>query len=364
MRIIPQYEPLIGKEEKFAVIDYLDSGGWLTEFTKTLEFADEIGKFTNSKFSFILSNGTLTLSAALLAYDIGPGDEVIVPNFTMVASATSAIILGCNVVFVDIERDTFCLDFDDFKSKVSKNTRALILVSINGRYPSRLDDILIYCRENNIKVIEDAAQSLGSYYNGKHIGKFGDIASFSFSMPKIITTGQGGALITDDEFIANKIKKIRDFGREKPGADHYLTLGWNFKFTDLQAVIGLAQFKQIDSRIEKKRSIFLKYQVELTDVKEVKFIRTDLNDTTPWFVDVLVENREEFVNYLRSFGIMTRNFYPSLHSEPAFKGYKGVFPNTDYVTSRGVWLPSSLTLIDDDIKYICNLIKSYYGYSK
>ena len=359
-KIINQYEPLIGPTEIAAVNEYMNSGGWLTEFKKTTLFAEEIGKVTGSKYSFILANGTVTLTAALVAYGIKAGDEVLVPDLTMVASATSAKILGATVVFVDIERETLCIDYEDVLKKTTNKTKALILVSLNGRYPSKVEKLIAFCKEKSIVIIEDAAQSLGSYYKGKHIGTYGDIGSFSFSMPKIITTGQGGALITDDPVTSDKIAKIRDFGREKPGADHYLSIGWNFKFTDVQAVIGLAQLESLNERIEKKRNLFDLYRNCLEHLEEVTFIETDLSQSTPWFIDVLVEDRDKLIDYLEINGIKSRKFYPSLHSEPAFEGYEGLFPNTDFVTSRGLWLPSSFTLSDDDVKCICNTIIDFY----
>lgn len=359
-KVINQYEPLIGPTEIVALNEYMSSGGWLTEFNKTTMFADEISKITGSKFSSILANGTVTLIAALVALGIKPGDEVLVPDLTMVASATAVKILGASVVFVDIEIQTLCIDYDDVINKTTDKTKAIILVSLNGRYPSKLEKIIDYCKRKSIFVLEDAAQSLGSYYNGKHIGTFGDIGSFSFSMPKIITTGQGGALITDSPIIFDKIAKIRDFGRERPGADHYLSIGWNFKFTDVQAVIGLAQLESLNDRIEKKRHLFNLYYSNLNHLDKVTFIETDLTQSTPWFIDILVEDRDELIRYLDSKGIKSRKFYPSLHSEPAFDGYKGIFPNTEYVTSRGLWLPSSFTLTDDDVKYICNSIIKFY----
>jgi perosamine synthetase len=360
MKDILQYEPLITKAEKEAINVYMESGGWLTEFHKTTEFANQIRDITGSKFSYILSNGTVTLTAALVAYGISKDDEVLVPDFTMVASANAALILGCKVIFVDIEKETFCMSYDSLIEKVTPATKAIILVSLNGRYPTKLEEIIDFCKRRQIIVIEDAAQSLGSFYKNRHVGTFGDIASFSFSMPKIITTGQGGALITDDSIIASRISGIRDFGREKPGADHYLSIGWNFKFTDLQAVIGIEQMKQIEWRIEKKREIFKLYFSHLADINGLHFIDTDLSQTTPWFVDVLVEDREKLMDHLKEHNILSRRFYPSLHSEPAFEGYSGDFSNTDYVTSRGLWLPSSLTLTTDDIKYICQTIKKFY----
>jgi perosamine synthetase len=360
-RIIEQYEPLITKNDIDSVSNYMSSGGWITEFKKTSEFSDKIRTITGSSFAHILSNGTVTLSTALLAVGIESGDEVLVPDFTMVASATSALLVGAKVVFVDIEKETLCIDYSDIIKKVTKKTKALVLVSINGRYPTRIEQIVQFCRENKVIIIEDAAQSLGSYYNGHHIGTIGLIASFSFSMPKIITTGQGGALITSDGQISKRITEIRDFGRVKSGEDQYISVGYNFKFTDLQAVLGLSQISNLTERIRIKRELFKLYFDNLSHLSQVKFIETNLNYTTPWFIDILVEDRENLMLYLSNNGIKTRKFYPSLHSEQAFEGYPGEFPNTDYITMRGLWLPSSLSLSINDVKYICKHIINFYN---
>ena len=252
MEFINQMEPLIEDEEINAVTDYMKSGAWLTEFGKTKEFARMIAEYTGSKYSYILSNGTVSLTTALWACGLKAGDEVLVPDFTMVATANAAVLMGCTVKFVDIDKSNLCMDFEQMKQSITDKTKAVILVTINGRYPENIQEFVNYCKENNIWLIEDAAQSLGSKVNGKHLGTFGDIGSFSFSMPKIITTGQGGALVTDNPILAENISKLRDFGREKPGADHYLTQGWNFKFTDLQAVIGIEQMKS--EKLRQKKS--------------------------------------------------------------------------------------------------------------
>jgi len=360
MNFINQMEPVFDEKERLALDEYMKSGGWVTEFTKTREFERMIAEYTGAAFCSVVSNGTVSLSVALMACGIQVGDEVIVPDYTMVATPNAVELIGAKAVFVDISRDNLCMDFDAMKKAVTEKTKAVILVSINGRFPSEIEKFASYCKEHALYLIEDAAQSLGSFCKGKHLGTFGDIGSFSFSAPKIITTGQGGALITDNEELFEKIKKIRDFGRSGGGNDHYLVKGWNFKFTDIQAVIGIEQMKKLQDRVKRKREMGRKYYEELDDILGIELIDTDFEQTTPWFFDVLCEDRQGLMAFLKEKNIGTRPFYPALHMEPAY-GYMDLsFPITKNIAERGLWLPSAINLTDEDIVYICNCIKQYY----
>ncbi len=360
MEFINQMEPSFDEHEKEAMNHYMLGGGWGTEFKQTRAFEDMIKEYTGAKHCWVMANGTVSLSAALMAVGVGVGDEVICPDYTMVATPNSAELIGAKAVFVDVERDTLCMDFEAMKAAVTDKTKAVMLVSINGRYPHSLEAFVDFCKEKGIHLIEDAAQSLGSFYKGTHLGRFGEIGSFSFSAPKIITTGQGGALITDDDEFAERIKKIRDFGREAGGSDHYLTKGWNFKFSDFQAVIGIEQMKKLPDRVERKKAMGRLYDKFLTGISGVELIPTNYDNTSPWFFDVLCDRRDELQTYLKENGIGARPFYPPLHAEPAY-GYTDLhFPITEEISARGLWLPSSITVADYQIKYICEKIKEFY----
>ncbi len=356
---INQMEPSFDDAEREAMDAYLKSNGWLMEFKKTRELEKMIADFTGAKYCSMMPNGTLSLSVALMACGVGVGDEVIVPDYTMVATANAVELIGAKAVFVDIESETLCMNLEQMKEAVTSKTKAVIFVSINGRCPQNIHEYTAYCRDKGIHFIEDAAQSLGSRCGGMHLGRFGEIGSFSFSVPKIITTGQGGALITDDEKLYEKIRMIRDFGREKSGSDHYLTKGWNFKFTDLQAVIGIEQMKKLPTRIQRKKAICQLYFDLLKDIKQVEVIKIDTENSLPWFVEILCENREELQAYLKKKNIGSRECYPPLHSEPAY-GYENDFAITESVTKRILWLPSAVTLKDEQINYICSCIKVFY----
>ncbi|VVC02445.1 UDP-4-amino-4-deoxy-L-arabinose--oxoglutarate aminotransferase [Candidatus Burarchaeum australiense] len=358
MKIINQMEPSFDDEEREAVNDYLKSGGWITEFKKTREFESVIAAYCGSKHCSVVSNGTIALTAALMACNVGAGDEVIVPDYTMVATPNSAAILGAKVVFADIERKSLCLDFEKMKKAVTNKTKALMLVTINGRYPENIEEYVDFCRKKGIWLVEDAAQSLGSKAHGKHLGTFGDLGCLSFSSPKIISTGQGGAILGGNEELMERVRKIRDFGREKPGSDHYLTMGWNFKFTDLQAVIGLEQMKKLPWRVERKKALGKLYDKLLAGLRGAELIPTNYADTAPWFFDILADRREALQAFLDGRGIKTRPFYPALHSEPAY-GLKGSYPIAEEVARRGLWLPSSVSLKDEDVEHVCSMIREF-----
>jgi perosamine synthetase len=352
-------EPSFGDEERNHLNEYMLSGGWVTEFRKTREFESMIAEYTGAKNCSVVANGTVSLSIALMACGVTIGDEVIVPDYTMVATPNSAELIGAKAVFVDIDRKNLCMDFEAMQKAVSSNTRAVILVSINGRFPEDIEAFVSFCKARNLWLIEDAAQSLGSTCNNKHLGRFGDIGSFSFSAPKIITTGQGGALITDNDELFERIKKIRDFGRERSGADHYLVKGWNFKFTDIQAIIGIEQMKKLPGRVTRKKEMGRLYMKLLEGIPDIDLIPTDFDQTCPWFFDILCENREGLISFLKEKNVETRMFYPALHSEPAYN-YIEVYPVTEEIAAKGLWLPSACFLTDEQIVYICDCIKNFY----
>lgn len=362
MDFLNQMEPWFDEREADAVNAYLRSGGWVTEFSKTRDFEAAMAAFTGAKQCSIVSNGTVSLTLALLACGVGPGDEVLVPDYTMVATANAVQPTGAQVVFVDVERQSLCMDYDRMVAAVTPRTRAVMLVTLNGRAPARLPDFVSFCRSRKIALIEDAAQSLGSRFRGRHLGTFGDIGSFSFSAPKVITTGQGGALVTDNPALMERIQKLRDFGREKPGADRYLTMGWNAKFTDLQAVIGLVQMAKLPWRVERKKAIYARYLQQLAGVKWLEWIPTDLTQTSPWFIDVLVpaDKREALIAHLKARQIGSRPFYPALHAEPVYARQER-HPVAEDIAQRGLWLPSASKLTDAQIDAVCDAVRAFGG---
>jgi perosamine synthetase len=357
MKFINQMEPWIGPEERRAVAEYLDGGGWLTEFRQTREFEQRLAEYTGSRHVAVVANGTVSLFIALKALEIGPGDEVIVPDYTMIASANAVLLAGATPVFVDVDPDTLCLDLELTERAISPATRAIMLVSINGRSPD-MPAAVALAHRHGLSLVEDAAQSLGSRWEGRHLGTFGAVGSLSFSAPKIITTGQGGALLTDDARLFERILRLKDFGRREAGVDYHEAVGYNFKFTDLQAVIGLEQLNKLPWRVERKKAMWSLYQRELTGVPGLKFLPTRLDHTSPWFIDVLVPDPDALKSHLHGAGIGSRRFYPAIHSQPAY-GWPGRFPHSEHAARHGLWLPSSSFLTDDDVRRVCEAVRSF-----
>ena len=358
---IPQMRPWFGEEEKKAVCSYMDEDGFVTEFKRTEQFEQMIAEFTGAKHCVVVNNGTISLTLAALAVGIEVGNEVIVPNYTMIATPNSIQMIGAKPVFVDVERETLCLDLEQAKNAITSRTKAIMLVSANGRYPkSGVDAFRDFCDSRKIILIEDAAQSLGSFYpSGVHMGLIGDVGSFSFSAPKIISTGQGGALITNSDDIAFKLRRLKDFGRSGGGNDIHDTIGYNFKFTDLQACIGIEQMKKLPWRIERKKEIMSLYQGNLKSCKQVQFFDQDLSCTTPWFIDVLVEDRNGLQSYLKENNIGTRIMYPPINKQKCYS-IPGDHVVSNLVGEKGLWLPSSGQLSDDQINMVCKRIVQFY----
>ena len=357
-RAIEQMAPSLGEEEKRAVAAYLESGGWLTEFEKTAEFERMIADFTGAKYAVVVNSGTSALYCMMVACGVKAGDEVIVPDFTMIATANAVLLAGARPVLVDVDRSALCIDVDAAERAITPRTRAIVAVSLNGRSPDmgRLQSL---CAKHRLLLLEDAAQSLGSCRGGKHLGTFGDAGVLSFSPLKVVTTGQGGAVITDDPEIAAKARRVKDFGRDKGGVDFHPSIGFNFKFTDLQAVIGIEQMKKLPARLRRKKEMFALYREELRGVAEVEFVDTNLQDVAPWFIDVLLDRRDELASYLRDQGAKTRPFYPAIHAQPAY-GVAGDFPETARAAARGLWLPSSAFLTDDEVRTVTRLIRKFF----
>jgi perosamine synthetase len=359
MTFIPQMEPWFDAEEAEALSSYVLSGGWGTEFRQTQEFEQRLCEFTGARHCIATTSGTAALSIALMAVGMGVGDEVIVPDMTMIASPNSARMIGAVPVFADVEPATLNIDIASVESLITSRTKAVMHVSLNGRS----NDILALrelCQRRGIALIEDSCQSLGSFHGDQHLGTMGDIGVLSFSPPKIITTGQGGALLTNDDDLALGIKKLKDFGRASGGHDVHDQIGFNFKFTDFQGTVGNEQMKKLPSRIARKKEIWRRYQEQLLGLQEINWLDTDLDLVSPWFIDIYTERRDELAAHLKENEIGSRVVYPPIHSQVAYGQEDQAFPVTESFASRGLWLPSAAQLTNDQIDRICDVIRSFF----
>jgi len=361
MSFIMQMRPLFGEEEKKAIVDYMNEDGFLTEFKKTEQFENMIADYTGAKHCVVVNNGTISLTLSALAAGVVHGDEVIVPNYTMIATPNSVKMFGANPVFVDVEPDTLCLDISLVRQAISSKTKAIMLVAANGRYPKAgVEAFELLAKEHGLVLLEDAAQGLGSFYpDGRHIGRAGLIGSFSFSAPKIISTGQGGALITDCDITASKLRRLKDFGRSGGGTDIHDSIGYNFKFTEMQACIGIEQMKKLSERVVRKKEIYETYQQLLADVADINLFKNNNETTAPWFIDCLAKDRDELLAFLKEQGIGSRVMYPPLNCQKAYS-VEGQHPVSNLVGQRGLWLPSAVQLSDEEIGRICSVIREFY----
>ncbi len=361
---IPQMEAWFGEEEAKAVSDYLK--GNLKGRPWNAEFEKAVGDVTGASFAVSSLNGTISLTQALLALSLQLGDEVLVPNSTMIATPNSCRIIGLTPVLVDIEKETLCLDLSQAEKALTSRTKAMMYVPLNGR-SGNMDDVTAFCKKHNLFLIEDAAQALGSYYKGKHffkkhLGTFGDIGSFSFSLFKIISTTQGAALVTNSPALYEKIKLLKDFGRTGKGPDIHDHFGFNFKMSGVLALIGVEQFKKLSWRMKRKKEMYTRIKEGLAAVPQVEFIKTDVSVTTPWFMDIFVDDPKALAAHLKKAGIDTRFFYPPVHTQEIYKkDYAGrSFPVSERSAARGLWLPSSSQLTDEEIDCIIGAIKKFY----
>jgi len=333
--LINQIEPQFGIEEASALKDYILRGGWGTEHTYTEIFERKIADFVGVKYCSAVNNGTIGLILALLSVGIKPGDRVIVPALTMVATANAVRFIGAEPVFADIEKNTLCLDTDE---ALKIEAKAVIYVSLNGRCGE------IERLKGKFILIEDACQSLGSYHNGKALGTIGDIGVYSLSPHKIISTGQGGLVVTNNKELHDRVERFKDFGRLRSGSDDYSNFGINAKFTDFQAVIGIEQLKKIKWRIRRKKKIYALYKKLIHSL----VILDNKEEVTPWMVDVY----GDIGTYK---GFKTRPMYPVVPHTGCYNERKE-YPISQLYSHNGMWIPSSVTLTDKQIYSICEEI--------
>ena len=365
MKKIFQIEPSLDEDEKKEILEVMDSG-WYTESSKTREFEKKFAEYTGSKYAIAVTSGTTALYMGLKSLGIGKGDEVIVPDLTFVASPNSIEMTGAKPIMVDVSKKDLNLDISKIENLITKKTKAIMPVDFNGR-GIEIKKIREIAKKNNLFLVEDACHAIGSQYNNKHAGTMSDVAAFSFSIPKIITTGQGGMIITNKKEIYEKCVGLKDFGREFGAKKNMLkafehnTIGYNFKFTEFQASIGLAQLRKLSKRVKQKKSMFKKYKELLHNIKEIEFVDTDLKKETPWMIDIMVEkNRSKLIQYLENKLIQTRIYYPPIHRLRPYQNNDKKFPITSNISDKGLWVPSSSSLKDSQLKIVCSEIKKFF----
>jgi perosamine synthetase len=359
---IPVYRPSLDGNEKKYVLECLEST-WISSKGKFVNlFETEFANYLGVKYATGVCNGTIALHLALLGLDLKENDEIIVPSFTYIASVNSITYVNSTPVFADILIDNWQIDHNDVIKKITPNTKGIMPVHIYG-HPSNVEKLSHIAKEHNLYLVEDCAEALGSKINNKHVGTFGSVSTFSFFGNKTITTGEGGMVATNDEELFMRIKKIKGQGLAHGREYWHDVIGHNFRMTNIAAAIGLAQLERIDIILEKKKKVAKAYRQELADLP-IGFQTENSNvEHSYWMFNILVENskvREKLREYLKVKGIETRpTFYP-IHTMPMYSHYNKILPVTENIAYRGITLPSNPDLNDDEIKYICNNIKTFY----
>ena len=357
--MIPQIQPWIDHEEAH-LLNLVVTSTQITEGPYTEKFENLTKELTGSKYAIAYANGTTALYSVLTNLNIGPGDEVIVPGLTFIATATSVIQVGATPVFCDVEAETYCMDPEMIERLITEKTRAIIPVHLYGN-AADMDSILDIAKKYSLLVIEDAAQGVGVTYKGNHVGTMGDAGILSYYGNKTITCGEGGMILTNSQSFRDKVYSFKTHGRNQKGIFLHEEIGFNFSFTEMQAAIGVAQMNKLDKIIVHKNRIFNAYKKEMP---EYRFYSKSKNTTSfvPWFSSIIVSDPVELQKYLLEKEIGTRRFFPSLDLQPCFSGIASRFPlkNSHDAYSFGLSLPSSVSLSKDEIKYIANSIKEFY----
>lgn len=361
--MIPINKPILGKEEIEAVAKVIESGALTNPAPEggsvCRAFEQELASYCNAKHAVACNSGTAALQMALMAAGVGPGDEVIVPSFTFVATASSVLLVGARPVFVDIDPDTYNMDPEQFRRAITPRTKAVVPVDLYG-LPAAMDEIKEIARQSGIIVIEDACQAQGASYKGKMAGTLGDMGCFSFYPGKVMTTGEGGAVITDDDELAERLRRIRTHGQVK-GYDSVM-LGGNFRMTEMAAAMGRVQLKRLPgflSARERNATLLL----EMLDGSSLKLPEVPGRYKHNWYLFTVKcktnKERESLKSSLLEAGFGVAVYYPiPLHKIPLFNDYSDDFIKTAERCSEDVLsLPVNPAVSYDDIINMVNIVK-------
>lgn len=358
---IPVAEPVLSGNELAYVTDCIRSG-WVSSIGEYVtRFESDFARFCSAKHGIATSNGTTALHLALVVLGIGPGDQVIVPTLTFIATANAVAYTGATPIFADSEPNTWNLDPNDVARKITSHTRAIIPVHIYG-HPADMDAINAIASQHRLAVVEDAAEAHGAEYKGQRVGALGRIAAFSFYGNKIITTGEGGMLTTDDDGLAEKAYWLRDHGMSPTRRYWHPVIGYNYRLTNLQAALGVAQMERVEEFIARKRALAALYSELLKDTPGLSLPPEEpWAKSVYWMFSVLVGDdfgvaRDELMARLKAQGIDSRPFFNPIHIMPPYATGQ-TLPVAERLARQGINLPSSTALTDDDVRRVCRAIR-------
>jgi perosamine synthetase len=368
--VIPVNEPLIGEKETEYVLECLKTG-WISSAGHFIEeFESRWAAYCGMDHGVAMSNGTVALSAAMACLDLQPGDEVIVPSFTIISCALAIIESGATPVLVDCDPETWTMDVAQVAEKITSRTRAIMPVHIYG-HPVDMDPLYELSRRNNLVIVEDAAEAHGAEYKGRKCGSLGDLSCFSFYANKIITTGEGGMVLTRDSTLADRLQSERNLAFRRERRFYHYELGHNYRLTNLQAAIGLAQVERIEQHLERKRWMGQAYTDQLCDLPQLQLpVEKPWAKNVYWMYGIVLADdvgydAEELAQRLRAEGVETRPFFLGMHEQPVFHGrnlFVGErYPVTERIARRGLYLPSGLTLTETQLTQVASAVRQALG---
>lgn len=364
---VPQVEPWLTDAEVQAVAEVVQSG-WITQGRRTREFCECLNALLGAEYGVPTTSGTTALFLALKALDVGPGDEVLVPDVTFFASASAVILAGGTPVPVEVEHDTFQISVADAGRALSERTKAIMPVHLYGS-AANMKEVLRFADLNRLLVIEDAAEALGVCYRGQQVSTFGDAGCFSFFAGKSITTGEGGYVVCRDKGVYQRLIQLSEQGRLESGTFIHPTVGFNFQVTDICFAMGLAQLKRFDEIVQRKQRLLGWYREGLRDIPEVCFLGIEEgSDFIPFRVVLICQDAHRLMAHLKANKIQPRTVFYPLHKQPSLAYLSdlgvdlndGLFPNANRAYARGLCLPAFPTLTKGQVDYTCSEIGGFY----
>jgi perosamine synthetase len=364
---IPVNQPLLDGKERQYLNECIDSGWISSEGPFVRRFEEEFATRVGRKYGIAVSNGSVAIDAAVVALEIGAGDEVILPTFTIISCAAAIVRAGAVPVVVDCDRHTWNVDIDQMEAKISPKTKAIMVVHIYG-LPVDMAPILALAEKYNLKVIEDAAEMHGQTYKDKPCGSFGDISTFSFYPNKHITTGEGGMIATDDYNLAERCRSLRNLCFQPKQRFIHEELGWNLRMTNLQAALGVAQLERLDEFVARKRRMGKRYTELFADIPglELPVPRTDYAENIYWVYGLVLKDEVPFdapeaMRLLAEKNIGTRPFFWPMHEQPVFHKM-GLFkeeshPVSERIARRGFYVPSGMALTDEQMERVAAVLR-------
>jgi perosamine synthetase len=364
---IPVNEPLLDGNEKRYLIECIETGWISSEGPFVRRFEEEFAAKAGRKYGVAVCNGSMALDASVAALRIGPGDEVILPAFTIVSCAAAIVRAGATPVLVDCDPSTWNMRVDEIAECITPRTKAIMAVHIYG-LPVDMEPLLDLAGRHGLRVIEDAAEMHGAAYQGRPCGSFGDISTFSFYPNKHVTTGEGGMIVTDDSALAERCRSLRNLCFQPGRRFVHEELGWNLRMTNLQAALGIAQLERLSEFVERKRSMGRLYTELLRGVAGLQLPQasTSYAENIYWVYGLVLDGDVLFdaqaaMGRLAAFGIGTRPFFWPMHEQPVFRKM-GLFPGASYPTAeriarRGFYVPSGLALTDAMIETVASAVK-------